>query len=69
MFERIGRAIDDLIEKVCVMMRRSWFYRRPYATCWIGIYYWLRPEQFDKQYEKYSERAYLLAERQGMKEG
>ena len=84
MFERIGRAIDDLIEKVCVMTRRSWFYRRPYATCWIGIYYWLRPEQFtkdsvevfyrcgyltDKQYEKYSERAYLLAERQGMKDG
>lgn len=84
MFERIGYAIDDLIEKVCAMTRRSWFYRRPYATCWIGIYYWLHPEMLtkysvnafyrcgyltDKQYEKYSERAYLLAERRGMKEG
>ena len=40
MFERIGYAIDNLIEKVCAMT-----------------------------HEKYSERAYLLAERQGMKEG
>jgi hypothetical protein len=68
MFERIGRAIDELIVKLCVMMRRTWLYRRPYATCWIGIYYWLHPEMFtkysvnafyrcgyltDKQYKRY----------------
>lgn len=68
MFEQIGRAIDDLIEKLCIMMYRAWPYRRVYVPCWVSIYYWLHPEMFtkdsvdafycwgyltDKQYKRY----------------
>jgi hypothetical protein len=83
MFEQIGRAIDELIETVYYAIARTRLYRKVYAPCFVSVYLWLYPERLtrefaevfhrcglitSKQYKKYSERAYLLAEREGMKE-
>lgn len=94
MFEQIGRVIDSVIDDFRVMLYGTWLYRRPYATCWVSVYFWLHPDKMtketldvlyvcdyltDKQYVRYwdklekkrlmKELHYLLAERQGMKEG
>ncbi len=64
MFEQIGRVIDSVIDDFCVMMRRTRLYRRVYATCWIGIYYWLRPEQFTKDSVEVFYRCGYLTDKQ-----
>jgi hypothetical protein len=64
MFEQIGRVIDDLLYDFRVMLYGTWLYRRPYATCWIGIYYWLRPEQFTKDSVEVFYRCGYLTDKQ-----
>ena len=49
MFERIGYAIDCLINDFRIMIYRTWFYRRVYSPCWVSVYFLIHPDALIKE--------------------